>query len=962
MNGVIKLNLRNYMFFDITLRRSMQVLALATILLFSAYPQHAQAQRKVVVEGTVYEQSAASQPLKSASVSILPYNLTVNTDNEGKFRFNNIPDESFRLVISYVGKVTLDTLIQNRPTEPLMLRLADNSFRLENVDVVAKPSQSGLGSTSVINRNAIEHLQANSLADIMSLVPGGITVNPDLNNDASRLINIRSVVKDKNAAIDRYMDANAFGTSIVMNGSPISNNANLQTLSPVMNGGASALGGGAPPRGGIDSRSIPMYNVESVEVIRGVPGVKYGDLASGAVIVNQRAGRQPLFVEANTNPNLYNLSASKGIVLDDRRGAINLGGSYAYNTNDPVQAYRYYQRGTINALYSNSFFNERLSSTTGIDFHVSNDGRRLNPDDEITRTKSSGKETGIAINSMGSYQMPGTTWLRKIDYAGRLSFNSKRSYYQQQYTGANAAYGMTYTDGAILTNTPGEKLYNEDGEQITQIPLGEEDKYAVYLPSTYLGVHQIEGKELSTFLSATANFFNQIGGTQHSWLLGGDFRSDKNFGAGKIFADSLPPYRDLQYVNSSYRNRKYSDIPAVTQLGFYVEDNMTTRIMDRLLRVSAGLRYDRFSQNRSIIAPRANASFEILPEVLMIRAGYGVMAKAPSLLYLYPENAYFDYININEIPTGSPDAIFMTTTRAFNTENSALKIASNRKQEVGIDLRFNKSILSVTAFSEKLKNGYAISPTIHSFRPVEYKQYERVGDSRVLTEISADPVLAKFNMPTNNMAIDKQGLEFQLDLARIQRIRTQFSVYGAYIKEKTYSTDYTFYDGQSGAGAQSRTHIGLYQPAMIQQHVSSVVSTLKATHNIPKIGLAITLTTDIIWNESDWTVYGNDSIPQKYISKFDGLVYDLDGVDLNTPEFTAISRPVVRTTEQRESLPPLVNFNINLTKDIKDFMRLSFFANNLFRYYQNAQSDRISSVYYRRNIPFFFGFKVGVNL
>lgn len=926
------------------------VFVLATILL----PRVVFAQQPGV-RGTVYENEGGKKiPLKSASIVLNPYGLEVFSDDEGNFVMDVAPTGVVSLTISYVGKATLDTLMERLPTEPLTLVLERISFRLADVEVVAKPSTVTLGSSSIIGRNAIEHLQANSLADVMSLIPGGLTQNPDLTG--AKQINIRSVV---------CSDANAFGTSIIVNGSPLSNNANLQALSPVMSGGAAGMGGGAVPRGGIDTRNVPMYNVESVEVIRGVPGVKYGDLASGAVIVNQRAGRQRLLVETNTNPNVYSVNASKGLVLGENKGALNIGTAYAYNTNDPVQSYRFYQRASVDALYSNRFLANRLSNNTGLAVQFGKDTRKLNPDDEVNRIRSSAAEKRISFYTNGAYQVAATSWLRSIDYSGRLTIAGRESDYQEQYTSATSAYGMTYVDGAVLGNRQGQQIYDEEGRELTDIPIGEEHLYAVYLPSTYLGVHRIEGKEVNAFVSASANFFNGIGSTEHSWMIGGDFRADGNFGPGKMFADSLPPYRNLSYVNSSYRNRSYADIPTLHQVGLFIEDNFVSNVANRTLHVSAGLRYDRFSQRKSVWAPRVNMSFEVLPRKLSIKAGYGVIAKGPSLLYLFPEKAYFDYININEMASEREDAVFMTTTRVFNTENPDLKIATNTKKEIGLEAQLGKSLLSITAFDERLKNSYAIGPTVHSFRPVQYEQYERVAeDEDVFREISSDAVLAKFNMPNNSRRVDKQGIEFQLNLARMNSIRTQFSIHGAYIRQKVYSADYYYYDGQSGAGAGSRTHIGLYEPGMETRYDRSAVTAFKATHNIPKIGLAVTLTADIRWNESDWTVYGNDSIPINYISKIDGQIYAFEENNADEEELKALLRPVARTQEVRESFPPMVNFNINITKEIGDFMRMSFFANNMFRYYQVVQSDRVASRYYKRNdtFPLFFGFKLGVQL
>ncbi len=894
-----------------------------------------------------------SRPVRSASIVLQPYGFTTVSDANGAFSFTAVPNGAIRMQISYVGKVTVDTVLQVPLRSKLDILLSDLSFRLREVDVLARSAGQAKGSTSYIGQNAIAHLQANSLADMMSLLPGGLTANPDLTG--AKQFNIRSVA-------DGGSDANAFGTSIIINGSPLSNNANLQSLSPVMTGGAAGLGGGGIPRGGIDTRNIPMYNVESVEVIRGIPGARYGDIASGAVIVNQKAGRQPLLVEANTNPNVYSINASKGMLLGQDQGALNIGSTYAYNVSDPVQSYRYYQRASLDALYSNSYLANRLSNTLGLTLHLGRDSRRLNPDDEITRIRSSAQEKGISINTRGNYRTE-KDWLRSLDYAARLSYTHKSGDYQEQYTAATAAYSMTYLDGTILSNQPGLRLYDANGIEITRIPDGEEDKYAVYLPSTYLGKHHIDGKELNLFLNAGAQFFNRLGATEHSWNIGADYRLDANNGRGKSFADSLPPYRNLQYVNSAYRNRSYLDVPALHQLGLYIEDNMVAQFKGHNVSIAAGLRYDYFGQGRSVWAPRINASMEVLPDLLTLRAGYGVLAKAPSLLYQYPENAYFDYVNVNEMASGREDAVFMTTTRVFETQNRELKIETNVKRELGLDFKLGKSKLNITGFKENRDNGYGIGNTIQSFRPVQFVQYERVNStSSAFKEISSDAVLAKFNRPHNNNRLDKAGVEFQLDLARINSIRTQFGLYGAYIRQKAYSADYFYYDGQSGAGANSRTHIGLYEPEMTQVYDRSLVSTLKMVHNIPKIGLVVTLTTDIIWNESDWTVYGNDSIPVKYINKNDGQVHDFNPENREKPEFKALLRPVARTMETVESYPPMVNFNINLTKEIKDFMRVSFFANNMFRYHQVVRSDRVRSDYHRRNIPFFFGFKMGVYL
>lgn len=74
----------------------------------------------------------------------------------------------------------------------------------------------------------------------------------------------------------------------------------------------------------------------------------------------------------------------------------------------------------------------------------------------------------------------------------------------------------------------------------------------------------------------------------------------------------------------------------------------------------------------------------MIPNLLSLQGGYGIAAKMPSLLYLYPENAYFEYININELTNENiPESqrLFMTTTEVRQVDNSDLKIAQIIKQK-----------------------------------------------------------------------------------------------------------------------------------------------------------------------------------------------------------------------------------------------------------------------------------------
>lgn len=54
---------------------------------------------------------------------------------------------------------------------------------------------------------------------------------------------------------------------------------------------------------GVDMRNISTDNIESVEIIRGIPSVEYNDLTSGVVIIKQKQKATP--VEARIKADQY---------------------------------------------------------------------------------------------------------------------------------------------------------------------------------------------------------------------------------------------------------------------------------------------------------------------------------------------------------------------------------------------------------------------------------------------------------------------------------------------------------------------------------------------------------------------------------------------------------------------------------------------------------------------------------
>ena len=926
-------------------------------------PLQAQEHQKTSISGKIYEFDEKDKriPLGYATLYFPDYGMGTTSDENGNFSIPDVPNGKARIQVQYVGKQPIDTLVNIQRNLTLDFTLKNEDFKLKEVVVTATNNRSGRSTASSISRQAIDHLQATSLNDLLALMPGGVSQNATLNN--SQQINIRQI--SGNSSNEEAL--NALGTAIIRDGAPISNNSNLSALNPTVSGGATSMSGGASPAGGVDVRSISTENIESVEIIRGIPSVEYGDLTSGAVIVHTKAGREPLRVKAKANPNVYQVSMGTGYELGKEKGALNVSADYAYNTKDPKATYLHYQRATGKVMYSNTFFNNLLRSNTSIDFIYGKDTRDRNPDDESTQTTSEGRDVGFTLNTNGTWNIH-KGWLQNIRYVIAGSYTDKQSFYETAYGSASAPYSMTLTDGAVLSNFAGKHIYDAEGNRITNFGSEDYNHYAVFLPSSYIGHYEIDSREVNAFAKLTATLFKQSGNVNNRILLGMDLKTDGNVGDGKTFDPTSPPLRNQTSKNSSYRPRRYKDIPFIHQFGAFVEENFHWTLGERELNLQAGLRFDHASVVGSVFSPRFNASFDLIPHTLTLSGGYGMTAKMPTLLYLYPEKAYFEYININELADENipeSERLFMTTTKVYDTNNSNLKVAKNHKAELGLRLKLGKMSASVTAFQEHLKDGYSLDYTFDTFNTFLFNEYKR-NENGDLYLASSLPVLNSFYTPTNNLNVKTQGIEFDVNVGRIDAIRTSFQLNGAWMRTQSWNNSYDFYDN-SGTSASSRKPIAIYAAGTVKSYRQQFATTLRATHNIPQIGFVVTMTAQAIWNQSNWKTFGNDTIPVGYISLDNEVTFFPEGKYTTTEQLKADGYDYLlqnpnHSNAIKESYNPYFCFNINVTKEISEMFRVSFFANNMFRSYPRMESKRNPGTYTSLNNRFFFGLELSLTL
>lgn len=926
-----------------------RLIATICLTLFIATAAYAAPDRTgAVIRGTVTAEENG-EPVEYAIVSISPSGTYTSTNARGEYEFRNVDAGKSTITVQFVGKetVTRECDIAAGSENRFDFQLKETSFRLEALTVVATQSKSGSSTASEISRQAMDHMQTSSLSDLMGFLPGVALSNSDLSS--SKQFNIRTAFDGTGGGTAYGKAMNGLGTSIIVDGAPVSANANLQALAPSVNGDLGST------QSGFDSRAISTDNIESVEVIRGIPSAEYGDLTSGAVIVHSKAGREPVRLRIKANPNTYQAAATGGFKLGENAGVLNLSADYAYNTASIYESYFTFQRLGLKTIWSKTFA-DFLNTTTSLDFGLDKDTRKENPDDMFNRMADNGNQQSIRFNTNGTLSL-NKDWLKSLKYTVSASYTDKYTYSQQFLSGKPDFYSTALTEGAIISSIAGTDVYDQDGRKITDIPAAEMDKTMKILDN-YLSKYEIFGKEINVYAQLKADFNKKWGNINNHLLLGADFKTDGNLGEGKVYDDDTPPGQSGYEQFSSYRKRPYYEIPFVNQLGVFAEDTYRHMLGGKNeLNVKLGARYDNVN-GKSVISPRLNASVDIIPDVLTLRGGWGQNAKAPTVMYLYPERAYFNIGNYN-----GGNGILIGTVRSFDTENKDLEIATLRRAEIGVDLKLSgRYRLSITGFDDRMDNGYGFGRTISSYHLVSYDRYipvSGVSDNIVPKFENTYNIFLAHSTPLNCIKSYNRGIEYELDLGRFDAIRTSFYINGAYIQSRYSDKGLTISKDRNST--QIERDLIVYDGGRYTNAKDKFLTTFRITHNIPELGFVITLVSQVNWLEKYWLESNveDDTRISQWISHIDGVVRDYDYSLVDTPEYRYLGGNTFNSNRFiGEEYFPTVFFNINISKEIGDIFTASFFANNFINnrplYKSKAQPGTYFSLL--SDNALFFGF------
>jgi len=904
------------------------------------------------------------------------------TDQNGKFVFPSLPAGTYKYEISYLGFETRTGEIEvNRDIPDFNFVLRPEGLGLEEVVVTAEESK--LGSTSRIGQAAIQHLQPKSVEDMLQLLPGMVTKNPDLTNAGQASLR----------EIDSGGDANnSLGTAVFVDGAPVSNDANMQIFSTSRSGNNSSLqmntmNDQTTSGRGTDLRSISPDNIESIEVIRGIPSAEYGNLTSGAIIIKTKVGTTPYEAKVKVDPNSKLFYAGKGLTLKNDNGALNFSIDYTQSYADRRKRFQGYDRITGNAAYSKVFMQESTPLSLNLKFSyyrnissVKGD-ESMEPDEELRN-----ENQGFRFSADGIWRL-NKSWITNFSYSASLSYSKQQDIYKRYVGNGVVPYPSTFQSGEYVVN---------------------------YLPAQYLASYNIDGEPLTAFVQLKANKMIPFNIGSNDIKVGAEYSLSVNKGEGMQYDINRPP---VQGDGQSVRPRSYKSIPGMHTMSYFLENNTELNFAGTTFTLQAGVRVNTLfvdplalRGNITTIDPRINASYQFLSKEnnsvfndLSIVGGFGIASKMPSMSYLYPNPAYYDYISFNSYVSGDASRTLgvITTNVIDNTANPNLKPSTSYKYEIGLSGRINRIRGSITYFNERYENeyGYTTVPymlgynkyTIPTAVAADALPFYQDGAVWYNTPASTVPQQADvyyqkeikgYSMPSNVYRTLKHGIEYSFNFGEIKPLKTDVIVDGAWFYIKRRSTGYSYNSNRVAYQEDGQTRFNSYLavlPAGSGTEQNRVNTNFRFVTHIPAVKLVFTTTVQVVWYESARYIYEDDNGNNLYYktSNANGEILMVDPIgfydkNMNFIPWDRSYEGVVDYTPlpakyanlnyfETQKYPITCMLNFKLTKEFKRFVDLSFIANNFLKINKMYRQD-IRGGYRELYTPMYFGAELKIKI
>lgn len=929
--------------------KQLRQFLLMILLLVSADVMTAQQNRALFsISGKVVD-AKTGEPVIGAAVNVEDTGIWAISDENGTFFLPDIRPGDYAVQFSCLGFVDKRlSFVVKKDIPNLTIKLDQNTLALNSVVVTAERDKEGMNTSLKFGANALNHLQMSNVTDISALLPGGKTVNPDLTTDNA--VSLRSGGLAAGNA--------AFGTALEVDGVRVGNNASFGSMS------------------GTGTRNISTENVQSIEVITGVPSAEYGDLNSGMVRINTRKGLTPWNITFAVNPRTYQASASKGIDLMKNRGVLNVSAEWTRATQKLSSPYTSYTRRGFSASYSNTFKNV-LKFEIGATGNIGGMNTKNDPD-AYKGTWSKVRDNVLRANTSMTWLLR-KSWITNLKLDASVNYNDNRS--------QDHAYGSSASMlPAVHSELAGYYLADR-------------------LPVSYFSDKVIDSKELDYAASLKYEWFKKSGKRLSKLKAGIQWKANGNVGEGEY-------YKDPSVAANGYRPRPYSQYPFMHNVAAYLEEDYTFPIGKTSLQISAGLRLENLFvkdtdyKNVSSLSPRFNAKWKI-SDNLSIRGGWGVSEKLPSFYILYPVQKYRDIQTFGFSHGDSSSYVYYTQPYKM-LFNENLKWQKNYNAEFGIEAYFLRTSVSLVGFFNKTKNPYTYQNIYTPFSynimsvPSGYtvpdnteirvdsqtgQVYMRGSNEEFWTPMATkvtDKTFFESQMPGNGDDIYRTGAELIVDFPEIAPIRTKFRLDAnyAYTHYIDNTLNWTYRTGWSHTSLSNRSYqyVGIYanggeSGTYNGKESHSLNANLTAITHIPEARIVITCRLEMsllsrFRNLSRYqgreyaynvnadgvesiggSIYGSNNYtairPVKYMDE-NGDVHDFTDKEASDPAFAnLIIKSGNAYTFSQDGYGAYLSANLSVTKEIGDHVSLSFFANNFTnsRMYVTSKATGVSAIF-----------------
>lgn len=876
---------------------------------------------KATVEGVVRDSDG--KPLSFATVVISELGTGVSTDLEGKFRFTGTKGTEYTLNVSYLNHVDKEVKVKAGSPEPLVIVLEEQSYELAEVVVMADYKKNQ-GSTAVINQQALEHIQPTSVADVLSLIPGGLF--RESSATGFNRISLRQSGSDDNTSL---------GMAVVMDGIPQDNDGFRASIPGLSTDEYSDRLG---MNRGIDLKTLSTDHIRKIEIVKGISSAKLGNLSSGVIQTTSKIGITPAQLRMKVDPLTKLIYLGKGFRISPKMGYLHTGIDYTSVYDDRRDPMSKYSRLTGQVTYNNSV---DVGDKTLFLFFKLSEVYTLNQakEDELTQDYNE--------SFRNKYSRTGASFKAQMYDLGKIVDNV------EFIASADYTYDLIDRNRLVQTGTPlPSPLATEEGES-----------EGIYLPSTYYSPFQIENKPLSLLTQLNAESLFETRSFRHKVIYGLSWKRTKNYGEGVMVDMTRPPYPGNNEYVRPVPNRS---IPALSVGAAYAEEQLkhSNRWFD--FELNAGVRFTqmfnldtKYTELRKLqVEPRINAALSFNIGLAggkslrnMFRFGFGQENKLPTLDYIYPDRVYKDMIVLNAYTKqDDPFNHLITYTKIYDVTNNSLRPNRNTKYEAGWDVEYEGYSLSLTFFKEHSDRGFE---SVAEYSPVRYTRYVDPIDGQPIVgrrpekeDYVADPYATFVDMDIvrNSMKVEKKGLEYLLRFPKIIPLSTTVEINGAYYDTRYSSGAPLQYHPAFRDDDRPQPYVGIYRRQDItRQRIFN--TNLWFNTNIPRYKMIFTTFFQFIWLNEEMRING-DEYPSAYFDT-DGRLHTVDDRILQSIKdgHTVWRHYHIYKEDFSETLPVSLTVNFKVTKEFSRMIRASFFVNNILdinplyknRYNQNVR-------------------------